>query len=52
MVIKRLFKPVHTADNLLKILDRIMLSESTLDNTEEIVTARKESFANSPIIEE
>jgi len=52
MVIKRRFKPVHTADNLLRNLDRVMLSDSTLDKTEEIINARKESFANSPVIEE
>ncbi|HDL64959.1 MAG TPA: hypothetical protein ENH12_06175 [Proteobacteria bacterium] len=51
MVIKRRFKPVHTADNLLRNLDRIMLSDSTLGKTEEIINARKESFANSPVIE-
>lgn len=51
MVIKRLLSPVHTADNLLRNLDRIMLSDSTLDKTEEIIKAREESMVNSPVIE-
>ncbi|MDP8215395.1 MAG: antitoxin VapB family protein [Candidatus Euphemobacter frigidus] len=50
-VIKRRLKPVHTADNLLRNLDKIMLSDSTLDKTEELIRARKESMANSPVIE-
>ena len=50
-VIKRRLKPVHTADNLLRNLDKVMLSDSTLDKTEEIIRARKESMANSPLIE-
>ncbi|MFH1037063.1 MAG: antitoxin VapB family protein [PVC group bacterium] len=49
-VIKRRLKPVHTADNLLRNLDKITLSDSTLDKTEEIIRARKESMANSPVI--
>ena len=52
MVIKRLLRPVHTASNLLQNLDRVMVSDSTLDKTEEIINARKKSFANSPVIEE
>jgi len=52
MVIKRLLRPVHTASNLLQNLDRVMVSDSTLDKTEEIINARKESFVNSPVIEE
>lgn len=50
-VIKRRLKPVHTADNLLRNLDKVMLSDSTLDKTEEIIRARNESMANSPVIE-
>jgi len=49
-VIKRRLKPVHTADNLLRNLDKIMLSDSTLDETEEILRSREKSMANSPII--
>jgi predicted CopG family antitoxin len=49
-VIKRRLKPVHTADNLLRNLDKIMLSDSALDKAEEILRARNESMANSPIV--
>lgn len=51
MVIKRRLSPVHTADNLLRNLDRITLSDSTIKKTEEIIKARKESMVNSSVIE-
>ena len=51
MVIKRRLSPVHTAYNLLRNIDRIVLSDSTLDKTEEIINAREESMVNSPVIE-
>ena len=50
-VIKRRLKPSHTADNLLKNLDRVNLSESTLDKLEELLQVRSESMAASPRIE-
>ena len=46
MVIKRRLSPVHTADNLLRNLDKIMLSNSTIENTEEKIKAREESMLN------
>ena len=52
VVIKRqLLSPVHTADNLLRNLDRIMLSDSTIEKTKEIIKTREESMVNSPVIE-
>ncbi|MDP8235104.1 MAG: antitoxin VapB family protein [Candidatus Erginobacter occultus] len=51
-VIKRKLRPVHTADNLLRNLNKIELSDSTLDRTEEIIRSRRESIASSPVIEE
>jgi predicted CopG family antitoxin len=51
-VIKRKLRPVHTADNLLRNLDKVNISESTLARTEEIIRSRRESIASSPVIEE
>ncbi len=50
LVIKRKFRSVHSADNLLLNLDKVVLSDSTLDRTEEIIHRRGESMAASPVI--
>lgn len=44
LVIKRKFRTVHTADNLLRNLDKVVFSDSTLDRTEEIIIARRGSM--------
>lgn len=50
-VIKRRLKPAHTAENLLMNLNRVSLSDSTLDKLEELLQVRQESMAVSPRIE-
>ena len=44
LVINRKFRPAHTADNLLRNLEKVVLSDSTLDRIEEIIIARRGSM--------
>jgi predicted CopG family antitoxin len=48
-LIKRRLRPARTAANLLEHLDEICVSEEALNRLEEIVLARAESPAASPI---
>lgn len=50
-VIKRRFRPKHTARDLLENLDKIAFSEDMLEHLEEIIASRKESLAESPILD-
>ena len=49
--IKRHFVPVRTARSLLANLERITLAEDTLHRVEELVRARADSMASSPIVD-
>ena len=50
-VIKRRLRPTCTAAALLKDIRSVILAEETLDRTEELVAARRESPAESPIFD-
>lgn len=50
-VIKRRLQPVRTARALLADLDKLSLSEDTLDHVEDLIRARGESMTDSPIID-
>ncbi|MFP4055584.1 MAG: antitoxin VapB family protein [Candidatus Brocadiia bacterium] len=50
-VIKRRFRPVRTARALLADLDRLALAEDTLDRVDELIRARAEHVADSPILD-
>ena len=51
-VIKRRLRPSCTAKNLLDNLNRLTLSKETLDKVDELLDARSESLAESPILDE
>ena len=50
-VIKRRLRPVRTARALLADLDRLVLAEDTLDHVDEVVRARTDHMADSPIVD-
>jgi predicted CopG family antitoxin len=50
-VIKRHLRPRHTARDLLEHLHEIALSEETLDHVDRLIAARKDSLAESPILD-
>ncbi|MFC1706429.1 antitoxin VapB family protein [Planctomycetota bacterium] len=50
-VIKRRLRPLCTAAALLAKLDQLRLSEDTLDRLDHLVEARRDSVAESPIID-
>ena len=50
-VIKRRFRPEHTASALRIALPSCLVSEETLDRIEEVVRSRRDSLAVSPIID-
>ena len=50
-VIKRRFRPVRTARALLADLDRLTLAEDTLDRVDELIRARTEHMAESPVVD-
>ena len=50
-VIKRRLRPVRTARGLLEALPRCVLSEETLDLTENLVRSRQEAVTESPILD-
>ncbi len=50
-VIKRRLRPGRTAADLLRELPRLVLDEDTLKNIETTVARRRESPADSPIID-
>lgn len=50
-VIKRRFRPVRTARALLADLDKLALAEDTLDRVDDLIRARAEHLADSPIVD-
>ena len=50
-VIKRRFRPVRTARALLADLDRLALAKDTLDRVDELIRARAEHTAESPVVD-
>jgi predicted CopG family antitoxin len=50
-VIKRRLRPAKTARGLLEALPRCVLSEETLDLTENLVRSRQEAASESPILD-
>ena len=50
-VIKRRLGPARTARALLDDLDRLALDEGTLDRVEELVRARADDVADSPVVD-
>jgi len=50
-VIKRRLRPVRTARALLADLDRLVLAEDTLDHVDEVIRARADHMADSPIVD-
>lgn len=50
-VIKRHFGHNHSAEALLKDLQRVRISDATLDRVEALVGARRSSMAESPILD-
>jgi predicted CopG family antitoxin len=50
-LIKRRIRPECTGRTLLAVLPSHLLSEDTLDRTEELVRSRKASLAESPLVE-
>ncbi len=51
MAVKRRFRPVRTARALLADLDKLALAEDTLDRVDDLIRARAEHLADSPLVD-